>query len=74
MSDRTVSGAAEPLPGQVNPEFLYFAGLRMLQPIAEDVGVRLNPRYGVWDEAALAPAPNEDELTGTLLRSRTVQS
>ncbi|WP_253856222.1 hypothetical protein [Prauserella alba] len=63
--------AAEP---QVNPEYLYFAGLRMLQPIAEEVGVRINPRYGVWDEAALAPAPNEDELTGRLLRSRTVNS
>lgn len=65
------AGATEP---QVNPEYLYFAGLRMLQPIAEDVGVRINPRYGVWDEAALSPAPNEEELTGRLLRSRTVSS
>ncbi|KID31982.1 hypothetical protein JD82_02612 [Prauserella rugosa] len=74
VSERRTDGTAQPLQGQVNPEYLYFAGLRMLQPIAEDVGVRINPRYGVWDEAALSPAPNEDELTGRLLRSRTVQS
>lgn len=75
VTDRRTDGSGQAPQGkQVSPEYLYYAGLRMLQPIAEDVGVKLNPRYGVWDEAALAPAPNEDELTGRLFRSRTVQS
>lgn len=58
---------------RTSPEYLYFTGLRLLQPIAEEVGVRINPRYGVWDETALAPAANEDEVSGYQLRSRTVQ-
>ncbi|MBB3050547.1 hypothetical protein FHS23_001542 [Prauserella isguenensis] len=74
VDERRTAGQADAAEPQVNPEYLYFAGLRMLQPVAEDVGVRLNPRYGLWDEAALSPAPNEDELTGRLLRSRTVNS
>lgn len=74
VTDRRTSGQDDSPASQVNPEYLYFAGLRMLQPLAEEAGVRLNPRYGVWDEAALSPAPNEDELTGRLLRSRTVNS
>ncbi|MCP2235878.1 SurA N-terminal domain-containing protein [Prauserella halophila] len=74
VSERRTGGQADAAEPQVNPEYLYFAGLRMLQPIAEEAGVRINPRYGVWDEAALSPAPNEDELAGRLLRSRTVNS
>ncbi|MCP2253220.1 SurA N-terminal domain-containing protein [Prauserella aidingensis] len=74
VDERRTTGQADAAEPQVNPEYLYFAGLRMLQPVAEDVGVRINPRYGLWDEAALSPAPNEDELTGRLLRSRTVNS
>lgn len=74
VDERRTTGQSDAVEPQVNPEYLYFAGLRMLQPLAEDVGVRINPRYGLWDEAALAPAPNEDELTGRLLRSRTVNS
>lgn len=83
VRDRTVgapgsadSAAHEDSAGQtqpVNPQLLYLAGLRQLQPIAEELGVRINPRYGVWDSAALAPAPNDEELTGYLLESRTVR-
>ncbi len=57
----------------VNPQLRYLAGMRQLQPIAEELGVRINPRYGVWDSAALAPAPSDEELTGYLLESRTVR-
>ncbi|WP_026453879.1 SurA N-terminal domain-containing protein [Saccharomonospora iraqiensis] len=83
VRDRTVgapgsgeSAAREDGAGQaqqVNPQLRYLAGLRQLQPIAEELGVRINPRYGVWDGAALAPAPSDEELTGYLLESRTVR-
>ncbi|WP_019814284.1 SurA N-terminal domain-containing protein [Saccharomonospora saliphila] len=56
-----------------NPELLYRAGMRQLQPIADELGVRINPRYGVWDAVGMAPAPSEEELTGYQWESRTVQ-
>lgn len=77
VRDRTVADAGQgdaELAAQLDPQLLYWAGLRMLQPIADELGVRINPRYGVWDSAAMAPAANSDELTGYFLRSRTVRS
>ncbi|MGW9309788.1 hypothetical protein ACWGPQ_17465 [Saccharomonospora azurea] len=58
---------------QVNPQLLYWVGLRQLQPIADELGVEINPRFGVWDSAGLAPAPTEDEVSGYQWESRTVQ-
>lgn len=57
-----------------DPRTLYHAGLRQLQPIADELGVSINPRYGVWDSAAMTTAPSEQELTGYQLQSRTVTS
>ena len=41
-------------------------GERMMQPLAAEVGVRVNPRYGVW-----APIPlrvlDEEQATGTII-------
>ncbi|MGH3980159.1 MAG: SurA N-terminal domain-containing protein [Pseudonocardiaceae bacterium] len=48
------------------------AGIRQLAPVAEDVGVRLNPRYGVWDAVSLQTAPNENETTGFVAPLREV--
>jgi hypothetical protein len=61
--------AAQP----VDPQLLYWAGLRQLQPIADELGVEINPRFGVWDDTGLAPAPSEGELSGHVWESRTVQ-
>ncbi|TLW91775.1 hypothetical protein FFT09_12685 [Saccharomonospora piscinae] len=67
------SGGGENAEGEpVDPRLLYWVGLRQLQPIADELGVRLNPRYGVWDEAGMAPAPSEEEVTGYQWESRTV--
>lgn len=67
------SGGGEKAEGEpVDPRLLYWVGLRQLQPIADELGVRLNPRYGVWDEAGMAPAPSEEEVTGYQWESRTV--
>ena len=38
---------------QVDPRLMEQIGLRLLAPLAADVGVRLNPRYGVWDQVTL---------------------
>jgi hypothetical protein len=41
-------------------------GRRLLQPLAAELGVRVNPRYGVWDEVTLRVV-GEDELAGSVL-------
>lgn len=44
-----------PMPGSVSvatvlgSDALYAVGTQLLQPIGEELGVRVNPRYGVWD-------------------------
>ncbi|WP_165436265.1 SurA N-terminal domain-containing protein [Amycolatopsis suaedae] len=65
-----------PLPdaGQGVPsQALSFIGWRQLQPLAEELGIRVNPRYGVWDEAGMKLAPNTDELTGFQFPARDVR-
>lgn len=70
--------STEQLPGaegvaeQADPRLLYQVGVRLLQPIADEVGVRVNPRYGVWDPTAMSLAANENEVTGYQLQPSTV--
>ncbi|EHR63120.1 SurA N-terminal domain-containing protein [Saccharomonospora cyanea] len=74
IKERTVGeGTGQPAAQQVDPRLLYWVGLRQLQPIADELGVEVNPRFGVWDSAGLALAPSEDEVTGYQWESRTVQ-
>jgi hypothetical protein len=37
-----------------------------LQPIADDLQVRVNPRYGVWDQVSLRVVP-ADQTAGLVL-------
>jgi hypothetical protein len=52
ITDRRTTPAP---PGSVSiatvlgSDALYAVGTQLLQPIAEELGVRVNPRYGVWD-------------------------
>lgn len=74
VEDRKVAPPNEQQPNQPpSSQVLYYAGIRQLQPIADELGVRLNPRYGVWDMTEMAPVAGEDEVTGYQLQSRTVQ-
>jgi hypothetical protein len=41
-------------------------GERLLQPTAEEVGIRVNPRYGVWDPIQLRIVA-EDQQVGSVL-------
>jgi hypothetical protein len=45
---------------------LLAIGERSVQPVADEVGVRVNPRYGVWDPVSLRVVP-EDQRTGLVL-------
>lgn len=41
-------------------------GERLMQPVAEQVGVRVNPRYGVWDPISLRVLP-PGQVDGAIL-------
>ncbi len=59
---------------QVQPTELVAVGERLLQPYAEDSEIRVSPRYGVWDMAAMAVAPSEAETVGLILPPATDES
>jgi hypothetical protein len=48
----------------LDQSLLAAAGLRQLAMTAGQVGVRINPRYGVWDRVSLQAVPDADEKTG----------
>lgn len=63
---RSTTGGSAPPAGTegLDQSLLAATGLRQLAMTAQRVGVRLNPRYGVWDPVSLQAVPNADETTG----------
>ncbi|MEQ0560434.1 hypothetical protein ABJI51_15200 [Amycolatopsis sp. NEAU-NG30] len=45
-------------------------GTRLLQPYLAETGLRVNPRYGVWDVVSMNLAPNQDATKGLVLPLR----
>lgn len=74
VTERQVREQAEPAQRRNRTAGLYRVGVRMLQPIAQRLGVRINPRYGVWDPTAMRIVPSAEQVFGHQLRSRTVRS
>lgn len=65
VQERAVDAASEQDGDtEMNPQVLHDAGLRQLQPLADELGVRVNPRYGVWDSTVMAPVPSEEQKAG----------
>jgi hypothetical protein len=60
----TNSPSAAPIAAQTDEGTLQKFGMRLLAITADRVGVRLSPRYGVWDPIALGAAPSAGETTG----------
>ncbi|HEU5469978.1 MAG TPA: hypothetical protein VFV67_04945 [Actinophytocola sp.] len=52
---------------EVDPVWAESIGTQLLTPLAGELGLRLSPRYGVWDELAVAVAPSEAEKIGVVL-------
>ena len=42
-------------------------GMRQLQPLFDELGVRINKRYGVWDAVAMNVVANQDAAQGLVL-------
>ena len=56
VTDRQANAAApanDPAAAALSLQQLYLIGQRTLQPVADALAVRVNPRYGVWDVVAL---------------------
>lgn len=71
VEERSESGASS---GRNYPEgALSQIGLQMLRPAAEQLGVTINPRYGVWDEAGMAILENEEDAQSHLFSTDGVE-
>ncbi|AXB45181.1 hypothetical protein [Amycolatopsis albispora] len=73
VKNRTTASSAPQTPIAPDSEAVYQLGKRLLQPIAEELGIKVNPRYGVWDVASMAVLPNADEATGYQFPAKAVQ-
>jgi hypothetical protein len=63
----TVPAESQQEVPEVTADQLVPIGERLLQPLAEEIGITISPRYGVWDPSAMGVAPNEDEFAGLVL-------
>jgi hypothetical protein len=65
--DRRTDAPSDPaVISSISRAQLVAIGERMLQPTADRVGIRVNPRYGVWDPVQLRIVA-EDQRAGTVL-------
>jgi SurA N-terminal domain len=69
----TLSEQERELVAQVPPEWLQNVGTQLIGPLAAELGMRISPRYGVWDELAVGLAPNEAEKVGLVLPAASRQ-
>ncbi|MCA1673603.1 MAG: SurA N-terminal domain-containing protein, partial [Actinobacteria bacterium] len=54
--------AQAPDPDEIDPGLLEAIGLRQLAQLSKEVGIRLSPRYGVWDPVNLKAVADENEV------------
>lgn len=67
VTDRRTDAPADPAAvSSISQTQLVAIGQRLLQPTAEQAGIRVNPRYGVWDPIQMQIV-GEDQQTGTVL-------
>jgi hypothetical protein len=65
--DRRTDAPSDPAAvSSISQTQLVAIGERLLQPTADQVGIRVNPRYGVWDPVQLRIVA-EDQQVGSVL-------
>lgn len=70
-TDDSPSDSANAMPAdRVDPRLMEQIGLRLLAPLASEIGVRLNPRYGVWDSVSLEAVQTEGEKRAIVVPAR----
>jgi SurA N-terminal domain len=67
VTDRRTDAPANPeAVSAISETQLVAIGQRLLQPTAEQVGIRVNPRYGVWDPIQMQIV-GENQQVGSIL-------
>src|SRR2546430_1654833 len=61
------------LASQIPAEWTTELGLHLLGPRAADIGLRVSPRYGVWDQLAVNVVPSEGEKSGVVIPASTAR-
>jgi SurA N-terminal domain len=65
--DRRTDAPADPAAmNSISQSQLAAIGVRLLQPTADELGVRVNPRYGVWDPIQMRVVA-EDAQSGLII-------
>jgi hypothetical protein len=65
--DRRTDAPSDPAAvSSISQSQLVAIGERLLQPTADQVGIRVNPRYGVWDPIQLRIV-GEGQQVGSIL-------
>jgi len=70
VSRNTNAKSSPAAVSQITQSQLAGIGQRLLQPLAEVQGVRVNPRYGVWDPISLRVVA-ADQVSGSILPAAT---
>ncbi|MGH3437283.1 MAG: hypothetical protein ACRDRN_12530 [Sciscionella sp.] len=55
---------------QLDDQTLQQIGLHLLEPYVLGKGIKINPRYGVWDSLGMEVSPSQAEASGVLLTAR----
>ncbi len=60
-TDATPSSSDSEALGQASADDLYQAGTYLLSPLAQDLGIKISPRYGVWDPVGMEVVSSTDQ-------------
>ncbi len=67
VTDRSTDAPTAPeAVSNISQSQLIAIGQRLVQPLATELGIRVNPRYGVWDPIQMRVVA-EDQQTGIIL-------
>jgi hypothetical protein len=66
-TNATLSGEDAASVSQVPSNWMAVVGQHLASPLAAELGVRISPRYGVWDQLAVGVAASEGEKVGVIV-------
>ncbi len=59
--------------GQLQPEVVAQGALEMLSPLGQQLGIRISPRYGIWDPVGMQVVATADQAATTEIMERGTQ-
>jgi predicted nucleic acid-binding protein len=71
ITNATLPAEEVSLAAQVPPGWSQTIAVELVSPLTTELGLQLNPRYGVWDQLAAAVVPSEAEKVGLIKPAAT---